>query len=46
MGIPDPDASTGYYNYFVPIIQLADSAIDYYQLQAYNNYYHKTPGTV
>ena len=38
-GVPNPDAQTGYYNYFVPIIQLADSAIDYYQPQAYNNWY-------
>lgn len=45
-GVPDPDAATGYYNYFVPIITLADHAIDFYQPQCYNNYFHKTPGTV
>lgn len=45
-GVPDPDSATGYYNYFVPIITLADHAIDFYQPQAYNNYFHKTPGTV
>lgn len=44
-GVPSPDASTGYYNYFVPIIQLADHAIDFYQPQAYNNYFHMTAGT-
>jgi chitinase len=38
-GIPDADTGSGYWNYFVPIIQLADSAIDYYQVQAYNNWY-------
>jgi chitinase len=38
-GIPDADTGSGYYNYFVPIINLADSAIDYYQVQAYNNWY-------
>jgi chitinase len=45
-GVPNPDAQTGYYNYFVPIIQLADSAIDYYQPQAYNNWYEVTAGSV
>jgi chitinase len=45
-GVPDADAVTGYYNYFVPIIKLADSAIDYYQPQAYNNWYEMTYGTV
>jgi chitinase len=44
--VPNPDASTGYYNYFVPIIKLADSAIDFYQPQAYNNYFHMPAGSV
>jgi chitinase len=42
-GVPSPDAQTGYYNYFVPIIVLADKSIDYYQPQAYNNWY-EVPG--
>jgi len=45
-GVPDPDASTGYYNYFVPIIKLADHAIDYYQPQAYNNWYEEPNGSL
>jgi chitinase len=44
--VPNGDASSGYYNYFVPIIFLADKAIDYYQVQAYNNWYEETPGTL
>ena len=39
MAVPDPDHGAGYYNYFVPIIELADKYIDYYQPQAYNNWY-------
>ena len=38
--VPDPDAPGYPYNYFVPVINLADHAIDYYQPQAYNNAYH------
>lgn len=45
-GVPDPDTVSGYYNYFVPIIRLADSAIDYYQPQAYNNWYEVGAGTL
>lgn len=45
-GVPDPDAVSGYYNYFVPIIELADHAIDFYQPQAYNNWYEMTYGTI
>lgn len=37
--VPDPDVGGNAFNYFVPIINLADSAIDYYQPQAYNNWY-------
>ena len=37
--VPDPDTPGKPYNYFVPIINLADSSIDYYQPQAYNNAY-------
>lgn len=33
-----------YWNYFVPIINLADSSIDYYQIQAYNNWYDGLQG--
>jgi len=40
-GTTVPDADTGgiFWNYFVPIINLADSSIDFYQPQAYNNWY-------
>jgi hypothetical protein len=37
--VPDPDKGGNAFNYFVPIINLADSSIDYYQPQAYNNWY-------
>jgi len=39
MGVPNADTGAGYYNYFVPIINIADDYIDYYQPQAYNNWY-------
>lgn len=35
--VPDPDIGGQDYNYFVPVINLADSYIDFYQPQAYNN---------
>jgi chitinase len=37
--VPNPDVGGNAFNYFVPIINLADSSIDYYQPQAYNNWY-------
>lgn len=37
--VPSPDQGGQAFNYFVPIINLADSSIDYYQPQAYNNWY-------
>lgn len=37
--VPDADTAGIYWNYFVPIINLADSSIDFYQPQAYNNWY-------
>lgn len=37
--MPSPDAGGQAWNYFVPIIKLADSSIDFYQVQAYNNWY-------
>lgn len=37
--VPSPDQGGNPFNYFVPIINLADSSIDYYQVQAYNNWY-------
>ena len=46
MAVPDPDSGAGYYNYFVPIINLADKYIDYYQPQAYNNWYEFPNGSV
>ena len=42
--VPSPDAGGQPFNYFVPIIQLADSSIDIYQPQAYNNWYDGLPG--
>ena len=42
--VPDPDHTSGPFNYFVPIINLADSSIDYYQPQAYNNWYDGIQG--
>jgi chitinase len=44
--VPNPDVASGWCNYFVPIIQLADSAINFYQPQAYNNWYEVAPGTL
>lgn len=40
-GVPVPSADIGgqAWNYFVAIIKAADSSIDYYQVQAYNNWY-------
>ena len=37
--VPGPDSPGQPFNYFVPIVTLADQAIDYYQPQAYNNWY-------
>lgn len=37
--VPSPDAGGQPFNYFVPIIQMADDYIDIYQVQAYNNWY-------
>jgi len=39
MGVPDAYTGAGYYNYMVPIINLADQYIDYYQPQNYNDWY-------
>ena len=39
MAVPDADTGAGYYNYFVPIINIADAYIDYYQVQCYNDWY-------
>ena len=46
MGVPDADTGSGYYNYFVNIINIADAYIDYYQPQAYNNWYEFPSGSV
>ncbi len=45
-GTTVPDQNTGGqpFNYFVPIINNADNAIDYYQPQAYNNWYDGETG--
>ena len=37
--VPSADTGGQAFNYFVPIIQLADGYIDLYQPQAYNNWY-------
>lgn len=37
--VPSADVGGQAFNYFVPIINLADSYIDFYQPQAYNNWY-------
>jgi chitinase len=42
--VPNPDQAGQPFNYFVPIIQLADNYIDFYQPQAYNNWYDGLPG--
>ena len=44
--VPDADTGSGYYNYFVNIITLADAYIDYYQPQAYNNWYEMPSGSL
>lgn len=44
--VPNPDQGGSAWNYFVNIITLADYYIDYYQVQAYNNYCGFTPGSV
>lgn len=41
--VPSADTAGNYFNYFVPIIKLAGSSIDYYQIQAYNNWYDNLP---
>ncbi len=42
--VPSPDVGGQPWNYFVPIIQLVDKFIDFYQPQAYNNWYGGLPG--
>lgn len=42
--VPSPDAGGNCFNYFVPIVDLADQYIDYYQPQAYNNWYDGETG--
>ena len=37
--VPDPSKGGNPFNYFVPIIKAAGNSIDYYQPQAYNNWY-------
>lgn len=40
VAVPDPDSSQGLpFNYLVPIVQLADSSIDFYHVKAYSNWY-------
>jgi chitinase len=44
VSVPSPDIGGQAWNYFVPIIKAADSSIDLYQVQAYNNWYGGIPG--
>jgi chitinase len=37
--VPDQDKSGQPFNYLVPVIELADSSIDYYHVKAYSNWY-------
>ncbi len=37
--VPSADVGGQPFNYFVPIVKLADAYIDFYQPQAYNNWY-------
>lgn len=37
--VPDVDKSGQAFNYLVPVIQLADSSIDFYHAKAYSNWY-------
>lgn len=39
VNVPDADSGGQPFNYLVPVITLADSAIDYYQVKAYSNWY-------
>ncbi len=41
--VPSADTAGNPFNYFVPIIQLAGAYIDFYQIQAYNNWYDGLP---
>lgn len=42
--VPTPDTPGQPWNYFVPIVNLADQYIDFYQPQAYNNGYDSFAG--
>jgi chitinase len=42
--VPDADVGGQAFNYFVNIVNLADSSIDFYQPQAYNNWYDGETG--
>lgn len=42
--VPDPKQGGNPFNYFVNIVKLADSSIDFYQPQAYNNWYDGLAG--
>lgn len=42
--VPAPNAGGQPWNYFVPIINLGDQYIDFYQPQAYNNGYDSFAG--
>jgi chitinase len=44
-GVSDASVGGNAWNYFVHIINLADDAIDFYQVQAYNNWYGAGSGT-
>lgn len=44
VSVPSADVGGQAWNYLVPIIRLADPYIDFYQVQAYNNWYGSLPG--
>ena len=47
VGVPDPSTNGGnYWNHFVYIVKTVDAYIDYYQVQAYNDWYEFPGGSL
>ena len=46
MAVPDASLPDQYYNYLVNIVKTADAYIDYYQVQAYNDWYEFPGGSL
>ena len=46
VAVPSPSLTDQYYNFLVHIIKEADSSIDYYQVQAYNDWYEFAGGSL